>query len=519
MKSKLSLVVITILSILTFSCSSIKPTIDEDQRTHPTIDREFRAAWVATVANINWPSEPGIPVYQQKQEAIELLDLLKNTNFNAVIFQVRPQADALYKSDLEPWSYYLTGQQGEAPEPFYDPLEFWVDEAHKRGLELHVWLNPYRAHHPNGAEVTSSSIVNTKPELALELKGGYWWLDPSKKGTQDHSLSVVMDIVTRYDIDGVHFDDYFYPYPSYNGDEDFPDYESRAEYVKNGGTLSVGDWRRESVNTFIKKVYESIKAEKKHVKFGLSPFGIWRPGHPNSVEGFDQYDVLYADAKKWINEGWVDYFTPQLYWPINQIPQSFPVLLGWWNQQNLKDRNIWPGISMGRLQGEAQLDEVVNDIMITRGMNPKSPGIVHWSIAPLVNSDTLQQVLREQPYAKKALVPAMKHLSTNTPPAPQVHCSDVIDDVFDITIQPPNSDISNWIVYTKYDDNWSYKVNNRSILTTSIPLTKFSSYSLVGEVETPKLETLTGIQVTYLDRYGNESEPYNYTCFNMDTFE
>ena len=315
------LLYLLILSLFLLSnCGTLKPSTSSIERSHPSLDREFRAAWVATVANINWPSNPGIPVDQQKEEALALLDLLERTNFNAVIFQVRPQSDALYKSELEPWSYYLTGEQGIAPSPFYDPLEFWVDEAHKRGIELHVWLNPYRAHHPSGGPISESSIVNTRSDLALELKGGYWWLDPSNKGTQQHSLDVVMDIVSRYDIDGVHFDDYFYPYPGYNGDEDFPDTESRTKYVKNGGSLSIGDWRRESVNTFIKDVYSAIKAEKPHVKFGLSPFGIWRPGYPASVEGFDQYEVLYADAKKWLNEGWVDYFTPQLYWPVNQIP-------------------------------------------------------------------------------------------------------------------------------------------------------------------------------------------------------
>ena len=310
------------------------------------IPHEFRAAWVATVANINWPSKPGLPVEEQQKEAIALLDSLVSLNFNAVIFQVRPQADALYASELEPWSYFLTKKQGQAPVPFYDPLEFWIREAHARGMELHAWLNPYRAHHPSSGELDPSSIVYKMPESVVKLEQGYWWFDPSKKSTQDHSLEVVKDIVKRYDVDGIHFDDYFYPYDSYNGGKDFPDDDSWNLYKEKGGKLSRGDWRRQSVNVFIENVYNEIKAIKKDVKFGLSPFGIWRPGNPSSIAGMDQYDKLYADAKLWLNKGWVDYFSPQLYWPIGRIAQSYPVLLNWWQKENYLQRHLWPGISL-----------------------------------------------------------------------------------------------------------------------------------------------------------------------------
>ena len=324
----LRVIVYSFLTGCFFSCSSSRKAVNEvAQAGTPGVAREFRAAWVATVANISWPSKPGLSTEQQQQEAIAQLDFLKAHHFNAVIFQVRPQADALYKSSLEPWSYYLTGIQGKAPAPYYDPLAFWVEAAHERGLELHVWLNPYRAHHVAGGEVSDSSIVKRRPALMLKLKQGYWWFDPSLEGTQDHGVAVVMDLVKRYDIDGVHFDDYFYPYPSYNGNEDFPDSTSWKKYLADGGKLSRGDWRRESVNTFIHRLYKEIKSEKKHVKFGLSPFGIWRPGYPESVSGFDQYEQLYADARLWLNKGWIDYFSPQLYWPINRPTQSFPVLM------------------------------------------------------------------------------------------------------------------------------------------------------------------------------------------------
>jgi len=267
-----------------------------DPTLQPTVEREFRAAWIATVANINWPSRRDLTTQEQQQEAISLLDLLAENNFNAAVFQVRPQCDALYASELEPWSYYLTGTQGQAPEPFYDPLEFWVEEAHQRGIELHVWLNPYRAHHVMGGEVTDHSVVSTRPELVVELESGYYWMNPALKGTQDHSLAVVMDIVRRYDIDGVHFDDYFYPYPSYNNNKEFPDHESWAAYQQSGGRLSRNDWRRAAVDAFIERLYREIKREKAHVKFGLSPFGIWRPHNPVSIRGFELGGLLFSPA-------------------------------------------------------------------------------------------------------------------------------------------------------------------------------------------------------------------------------
>lgn len=216
------------------ACSSSQPALMQQQAAKPVESAkpaakaaaEFRAAWVATVANINWPSKPGLSTLDQQREAIGLLDFLQAHHFNAVIFQVRPQTDALYDSKLEPWSYFLTGQQGKAPEPYYDPLAFWIEAAHDRGLELHVWLNPYRAHHVTGGEISENSIVKTKPELVVQLEQGYWWLDPAKKGTQDHSAAVVMDLVKRDDLNGVHFDDYFYPYSSYINEKDFPDDDS-----------------------------------------------------------------------------------------------------------------------------------------------------------------------------------------------------------------------------------------------------------------------------------------------------
>lgn len=459
--------------------------------------REFRAAWIATVANINWPSKPGLSSDEQKAEAINLLDYLQNNNFNAVIFQVRPQADALYASEIEPWSYYLTGQQNKAPEPLYDPLEFWIEESHKRGMELHAWLNPYRAHHASGKEISEKSVIRTNPQLVYLLKEGYWWMDPSLKATQDRTSRVVMDIVKRYDVDGIHFDDYFYPYPSYNGDKDFPDDNSWNEYLRNGGKLSRGDWRRESVNKLIERLYSEIKAEKKHVKFGLSPFGIWRPGYPASVEGFDQYDKLYADAKLWLNKGWIDYFTPQLYWPINRIGQSFPVLLGWWQSENTLQRHLWPGISIGTdKNGMANNQEVLSEIMISRGMLPKSQGLVHWHISSLTKNPSLTQALRDGPYKTPALVPASPWLNSKQPASPSISTSINNGSLF-INWTPKDENAFRWIVYGEYGDKWDYQILTRD--------QNFASLKLQNTDKTGKIIPLKRIMVTAVDRTGIES--------------
>lgn len=458
----------------------------------PHVMREFRAAWIATVANINWPSKSGLSVQEQQKEALALLDFLQKHNYNAAIFQVRPQADALYESNLEPWSFFLSGVQGKAPQPYYDPLQFWIEAAHDRGLELHVWLNPYRAHHSTGGAITNTSIVKTHPELVVGLKNGMYWMDPSKKGTQDHTAAVVMDIVNRYDIDGVHFDDYFYPYASYNKGADFPDAASYAAYLKEGGKLSKDDWRRDGVNKFVERIYKEIKAVKPQVKFGISPFGIYRPGYPKSISGMDQFSELYADARLWLNEGWVDYYSPQLYWKINQTKQSFPVLLGWWESENHHKRHLWPGINIDFGGDALNLDETVNQIMLTRGMIPDSKGTIHWSIGPLLRYPNISKGILDGPYKTQALVPESPWINPVLPAAPKVKL-DIADNKVNVKWHLPDGEAFKWVVYFKYNDVWDYKILNRN--ERSIELNRL----LNGK--TP----LTHVGVTTIDRTGNQS--------------
>ncbi|MBA6152391.1 glycoside hydrolase family 10 protein [Gelidibacter maritimus] len=461
----------------------------------PEVMREFRAAWIATVANINWPSKPGLTTQQQQDEALRLLDFLKDHNYNAVIFQARPQADALYKSDLEPWSYFLTGEVGKAPSPYYDPLQFWIEAAHDRGMELHVWMNPYRAHHTTGGVVASNSLVNTHSELMVSLKNGMWWMDPSKQATQDHASAVVMDILKRYDVDGIHFDDYFYPYASYNGGMDFPDAQSYQAYLKAGGMLSKPDWRRAAVNGFVKRIYEEIKAEKPDVKFGISPFGIWRPDPAKSIVGMDQYNELYADAKLWLNEGWIDYFAPQLYWKINQVGQSFPLLLGWWENENTQKRHLWPGIRIDYGGDAANVDETINQILLTRGLTSPSMGTAHWSIGPLLKYPNLSEALVNGPYNQQALVPASPWLTTKFPQAPVVNTQVVDDKVVVSWTHPKRETVFKWVVFYKYADAWQYVILDRTKNSFELPL-----YSLEMD-----RDLITRIGVTAVNKSGNQS--------------
>jgi uncharacterized lipoprotein YddW (UPF0748 family) len=465
-----------------------------EKLVHP--QREFRAAWVASVANINWPSKPGLTSDEQQTEALAILDYLYYNKFNAVILQVRPQADALYPSELEPWSYFLTGEQNKPPDPYYDPLEFWTNEAHRRGIELHAWINPYRAHHNTGKEISEKSYIKTNPEGVYYLKEGYWWMDPSLKSTQDHTSKVVRDIVKRYDIDGIHLDDYFYPYPSYNGNQDFPDDAPWLSYVTNGGELSRGDWRRNAINTLIERLYKEIKEEKRHVKFGLSPFGIWRPGFPTSVEGFDQYDKLYADAKLWLNKGWIDYFTPQLYWPSYKINTSFPVLLGWWQSENTNQRHLWPGINTANDKNILlNNQEVISQIMISRGMLPMSPGVVHWSMSALTKNPSLTKELNEGVYKKPALVPASPWLDNHAPKPPEVFLGEQNDSLL-IRWEAKDEDVFKWVLYFQYDSKWEQRIFNKQETETLIKL---------YNNKTPEPDKLKYIIVTAVDRTGNES--------------
>jgi len=389
----------------------------------PPVQREFRAAWIPTVGNSCWPSKPGLSTADQKAELVALLDRAAELKLNAVVFQVRPACDALYRSDLEPWSEYLTGIQGKAPSPYYDPLEFAITEAHKRGLELHAWFNPYRGRHMNAkSPVATNHVTRAQPNLTRSY-GRYLWLDPGEPAVQDYSRRVVLDVVRRYDIDAVHFDDYFYPYDEKDAAGKSLDFPDEASWRKTGVDtgLSRADWRRRNVDQFIQRMYQAIHAEKPWVKFGLSPFGIWRPGHPPTIKGYDPYEKLYADARKWLVEGWCDYMAPQLYWAIEPPAQSFPVLLKWWADNNPKQRHLWPGLNslkVGAGPGEWKATEITEQIRLSRQITPSAPGHIHWSHSALMKNADLQAALASNSYRQPALIPKFPWLDAVPPGQP-----------------------------------------------------------------------------------------------------
>jgi uncharacterized lipoprotein YddW (UPF0748 family) len=409
--------VLWLLPALLFAAGeSYQPT----SLTPPPPPREFRAAWIATVANIDWPSTPDLTVAEQKAELISLLNRAVQLKLNAVVFQVRPACDAFYASPLEPWSEYLTGTMGKPPSPFYDPLAFAIAEAHQRGLELHAWFNPFRVRHPDAKSPAAlNHISRTHPELVRKY-GGQLWLDPGEPAVRAHVLNVVLDVVRRYDVDAVQFDDYFYPYPEKNSagrEMDFPDDASWRKYGLTNG-LARDDWRRQNVNQFVQSAYQSIKAAKPWVKFGISPFGIWRPQTPASVRGLDAYAKLYADSRQWLAKGWLDYCAPQLYWAVDAPQQSFPQLLNWWTQQNIKGRNLWPGLNAAAVGDKFTTAEIARQIKVIRSQ-PGAGGEIFYHLRSVLDNRVLNDSVRAQ-YVQTALVPASPWLDSTPPDKPKL---------------------------------------------------------------------------------------------------
>ena len=454
--------------------------------------REIRAVWVATVANIDWPSTNGLSTAQQKTELLAILDRAADLKLNTVIFQVRPACDALYASSFEPWSEYLTGTMGKAPKPFYDPLAFAVEEAHKRGLELHAWFNPYRARHAGAkSPAAATHISRTHPELVRSY-GQSLWLDPGEKAVQDYSINVLMDVVKRYDIDGVHLDDYFYPYKEKNGagrDLDFPDERSWQRFGA-GGKLSRDDWRRENVNTFVRRLYESIKAIKPWVKFGISPFGIWRPGNPPQIQGYDAFAKLYADSRLWLAKGWLDYCAPQLYWAIKPPEQSFPVLLNWWADQNAKGRYLAPGMDSTKAEGRWPTEEIINQIRLTRKQGLAN-GHIHWSMKSLMRNQALAQALTREAYGQPAIFPPLSWApQAAAPPEPKLNIRQPGGGVRLNWTGGSEEEIRLWVLQFRARDEWTTRIIPGKTLHLSLAR------------QNPEVIALTAI-----GRYGKASRP------------
>jgi uncharacterized lipoprotein YddW (UPF0748 family) len=353
---------------------------------HSVTGAEFRAAWVASVYNLNFPSHTGLPVVEQKEQIRRIVAVAAGAGLNALMVQVRPEGDALYQSNLEPWSRFLTGTQGASPG--YDPLAMFIEEGKRQDVRIHAWINPYRAVASAGnACANSHEIYQIK--RAVRRVSSSLWMDPGDVSVRQHVVRVVKDLVARYSVAGVVLDDYFYPYPSRGLPRGtFPDGTTYSRYRGEGGKLSIDDWRRHNVDLLIEGLYEAVKEVRPQVLFGVSPFGVYTAGAPSTVHvELDQYRDLYADPVKWLKQGWVDYLSPQLYWRDGSA-QSFSALLQWWrsSEANPHAVPIYPSIALERLGAGYgwPTSEIAHQLSLERSIKPRTEGgFILWNIGAL----------------------------------------------------------------------------------------------------------------------------------------
>ncbi|MFM7645177.1 MAG: glycoside hydrolase family 10 protein [Sphingomonadales bacterium] len=385
---------------------------------------EFRGVWVATVVNIDWPRGGVTDPVQQRNDFINILDQHQQNGMNAMIVQVRPAADAFYPSPYEPWSEFLTGQQGKPPSPYWDPLSFMIEETHKRGMEFHAWLNPYRAVQTIGkSSIAPAHITHLHPEWFLTY-GDKKYFDPGNKEAQRFVVQVVRDLVERYPVDAIHMDDYFYPYRI--AGKEFPD---AASYARSKSPLNKDDWRRSNVDSIIVAISKAIKAANKEVRFGISPFSVWRNKDKDqrgsdSRAGQTNYDDLYADILLWLEKGWIDYVTPQLYLEIGHDKIAYEKLLNWWSR-NAYGKHIYIGHGIYRAldknqSGWKKPQELPAQIQLLRE-NAQVQGSVYFSSKSFAaNPNGWNDSLRSNYYRYPALLPPMPWIADRAPLAPQV---------------------------------------------------------------------------------------------------
>lgn len=470
--------------------------------------REFRGVWIATVGNIDWPSQKGLSSYQQQQEFIQYLNLFQSLGFNAVIVQIRDAADAFYPSPYEPWSAYLSGKQGQPPFPKYDPLAFMIHETHKRNMEFHAWFNPFRALvnsrvNPNPPD----HVTRVHPDWIINY-GGKSYFDPGNPNARNYILRVIMDVVKRYDIDAVHIDDYFYPYHVQG--ETFHD---NSSYAKYGNELDKDDWRRNNINLFISQLNNQIKNEKPWVQFGVSPFGIWRneskDPEGSETHGSSCYDDLYSDVLLWMKKGWVDYVAPQLYWPCSSKNASYSVLLPWWIQHKQRDR-IYIGLGLYRLPDAGRkspwygTSEILKQIRMARAAH--ADGLVFYSASSFKKvGKAFADSLKDHYFSTIAFPPTMPWIDHSAPPAPKLYA----------TITADGAMLLQWIDQEKEEDGEPlkfaiYRFKNSAPINLSNPknivaITQGDEYKDLDYTPDRHFKYV----VTALDRLWNESEPSN----------
>jgi uncharacterized lipoprotein YddW (UPF0748 family) len=478
---------------------------------------EFRAVWVATVENIDWPSSRKLTTDQQKAEFIKMLDMHKRNGMNAIMMQIRPVSDAFYPSQYEPWSEYLNGKQGLPPQPYYDPLQFMITETHKRGMEFHAWINPYRAvFNVKRSSVAPSHITRIKPDWFFTY-GTTKYFDPGIPDGQQFVVNVVRDIVKRYEIDAIHMDDYFYPYKI--GTQDFPDENS---YRKYGKGLTKDDWRRSNTDSIIKHLREAILETNPSVKFGISPFGVWRnqskdPRGSDSKAGVTNYDDLYADILLWLEKGWIDYVTPQLYREMYDRLIAFDKLTDWWGA-NAYGKHVYIGHGIYRAwensvnsKGWKNPNEIPLEINHLR-KNPNVQGSVYFSSKSFEkNPNGWNDSLQNNYYAKPAIVPPMPWVDTTKPSRPVVNNAKIKYDVNTVTLAFKNtkSDVRNYAVYYSPENN--INIEDTRFLLAIVPAEMVEQTQIV--LPSQKIKANRYLKVTAISKNNVESSPEELVLF------
>ncbi|GAB5408087.1 MAG: hypothetical protein BalsKO_04520 [Balneolaceae bacterium] len=541
--------------------------------------KEFRGTWMATVINLDWPASGTLPVNFQKVSLTDRLDDMKEAGINALFFQIRTEGDALYDSDIEPWSRYLTGDEGTPPDPYWDPLEFVIEEAHKRGMELHAWLNPYRAmrsipedfrQKTREANITSEykslepflnkyydansnykvagtierdikHVANKNPEWLLVLNDAIAIMDPGLPEVIDYNVKVTMDVVNRYDVDGIHFDDYFYPYPpNHMGSNSNDTLDNKTFELYPRGFDNKGDWRRNNIDIFVEALHDSIQQVKPWVKFGISPFGIWKSGTPSGISGMDAYSVIYGDGLAWLEEQTVDYITPQLYWPFSRFGtgQDYAKLADWWAEQaDSNDRHTYPGHGLYRSSSSTFTGELFAPNEIPRQLlhnrnNEKITGSVFFRSSNITtySSKGFADSLKNNFYRYPALQPTMSWKDLSVPSNPEnliVNRDSEKEYIFNLSWDRPSDEIVTKVGSSSPVDTLLkyaiYRVDSETDPNEMAEMEKVANLiSITGETSytdnAPPSNNSYWYFVTAVSRNNVESEPVEsveagYCCF------
>ena len=493
-----------LLMVFTSGCS----ILSYGPPNSPEPKHEFRAVWIATVVNIDWPSEKTLTTAEQQREFIDILAFYQELNFNAVVVQVRAAGDAFYSSSYEPWSKYLTGEEGRAPAPYYDPLEWMIAEAHQRGFEFHAWFNPYRATFDKDTlSLAPNHAFNAHRPWVIEY-GKRFYFNPGLPEVRRYTTDVIMEVVNRYDIDGVHFDDYFYPY-KVKGET----FDDSAAFTSYGTGMGLEDWRRANVDSLIKNISDSLRAVKPWVQFGISPFGVWRNASVDSLgsdtrAGQTTYDDLYADPLKWMEYDWIDNVIPQLYWSMDYPPASHRTLIKWWSGQAYQG-HLYVGNGIYKVKNNndkawRKYREVLDQLTMARN-EPAVSGNVFFSARSLRGEHApLAKKIKRKKYRYPALPPSSPFTEKSTVDRPAIRMANWQAQPVTIHLKPPNEAVRFMLVYGA-KKNRKLDVQN----PCSIMLKKYieSGPGVIVSLDKKRLKGLGQLAFTFIDKYGKESTP------------